>query len=53
MPEDRLTHDERLRLECIAQAIALHGIGTYGPTNIVHTADIFAQYVRDGAEDPQ
>ena len=27
MPEDKLTHDERLRLECVAQAVALHAMG--------------------------
>lgn len=36
MIEDKLTHDERLRLECVAQAIN-HAAGR--PADIKHTLD--------------
>lgn len=46
MPEDKLTHDERLRLECLAQAVGLHAIGPKpSPEVIVTEAKAFEKYV--------
>lgn len=50
MVEDKLSHDERLRLECLAQANAFYatrpGISTHG--NVVATAEAFEEYVKKG-----
>lgn len=47
MIEDKLTHDERLRLECLAQTVALH---TMKPTpsaeGIISTAQKFESFVK-------
>lgn len=45
MIEDKLDHDERLRLECLAQAIAATDEVTQA-TYIVSTAKVFEEYVR-------
>lgn len=46
MTEDKLTHDERLRLESLAQATALHAMKpTPSPEKIVSDARVFEQYV--------
>lgn len=41
MVEDKLTHDERLRLECLAQAVALHAMGNKP------SADVLIKYAED------
>ena len=49
MIEDKLSRDERLRLECLAQAIAKHQMKppvTAGV--IIRDAQQFEVYVRDG-----
>jgi len=54
MIEDRLTHEERLRLECLAQSVARSGMvlgRSENDTNIVDRAKLFEDYVsgrRDG-----
>ena len=47
MIEDKLEHDERVRLECLAQAIAM-GRHTAAPDQIVASAMIFQKYVMTG-----
>jgi hypothetical protein len=47
MIEDKLTHDERLRLECIAQANAQMG-PPQSAEHIIDKASKFEKYVRDG-----
>lgn len=49
MIEDKLTHDERLRLECLAQAVALSAF--VRETDIQNTASTFEKYVRSVVED--
>lgn len=45
MIEDKLTHNERLRLECIAQAVASH-IGQAPTTEqLIKRAERIEQYV--------
>lgn len=48
MIEDKLTHDERLRLECVAQAIAAGAMASTPAELIVARAVVFEQYVREG-----
>lgn len=49
LPEDKLSHDERLRLECLAQAVALHTMGPKpSPEVIVTEAERFAAFIRGG-----
>jgi hypothetical protein len=50
--EDKLTHDERVRLECVAQSIGLMQGGLIEPTcaAVVLTATRLEQFVRDGAQ---
>lgn len=45
--DDKLTHDERLRLECLAQAISLSTakLGGESPEQIVKVAQAFQSYV--------
>lgn len=52
MLEDQLTHDERLRLECLAQAIASTGsIVTRNDIMIViNRARVFEEFVRESTE---
>lgn len=48
--EDKLGHDERLRLECLAQAIAYrtHRQLTESPEQTIQRATEFEQYVARG-----
>lgn len=50
MIEDKLAHDERLRLECLAQAVAtVSGRPQPAPTQfITDRAEIFRQFVQNG-----
>lgn len=49
MTEDLLSHDERVRLEALAQSIASHA-QRLGPAaaddDVVATATVFEQYIR-------
>jgi len=47
MIEDKLEHDERVRLECLAQAVAMHR-PTLSPAAIVDAAAEFEQFVKEG-----
>ena len=51
MPEDKLTHDERLRLECLAQANLAGARAGMSPESVVRAAQEFEQYVR-GEDEP-
>ena len=52
MTEDLLSHDERLRLECVAQAVALHAMKpTPSAEHIVSMGRQFAAYIADPPED--
>jgi hypothetical protein len=46
--EDKLDHEERLRLECLAQAIAARNV-TESPDQTVKRAAEFEKYVRSGS----
>lgn len=48
MMEDKLEHDERLRLECLAQAIAAQAALGRGGQGIVTRAAEYEKYVRTG-----
>jgi hypothetical protein len=48
--EEVLTHDERLRLECIAQAVAFNTMKNISPETIVTQARRFEIFIR-GTED--
>lgn len=49
MMEDKLEHDERLRLECLAQSIAAQmALGARGSQGIIARAADFEKYVRTG-----
>lgn len=51
MMEDKLTHDERLRLECVAQAVVSLGAPagrSVGDDAIVRRAAQIEAYVREG-----
>jgi hypothetical protein len=52
MNEDKLSHDERLRLECLTQAIASVEAGTvshpFRGLNLIDLAIQFEEYVREG-----
>lgn len=52
MIEDKLTHDERLRLECLAQSIAAKAawLGPNAPTYL-ELAALFESYVVGKASD--
>lgn len=50
MIEDKLTHDERLRLECIAQANLSKGMGDGNPLSILKAAALYEEFIRDGAK---
>lgn len=51
MMEDKLEHDERLRLECIAQAVQASAsslrASTVTPDRIVTIAKSFERYITD------
>jgi hypothetical protein len=50
MIEDKLTHDERVRLEALAQAIARNATMRPAPTvTVLEDAKRFEQWIRDGA----
>lgn len=49
MIEDKLTHDERLRLECIAQANASKGMSGGDPAAVLKAAAMYEKFIRDGA----
>lgn len=51
--DDVLTHDERLHLECVAQAIAMHSsvMGPKSAEQIVQTAKEFAHYIQGDTKD--
>ena len=50
MVEDKLSHDERLKLECLAQSIAfnayVHGPHPANPAKIIYAAEVFEKYVK-------
>lgn len=46
MIEDKLSHDERLRLECIAQANVLAHGKSVSAEQVVDTAARFERYVK-------
>lgn len=52
MEEDKLTHDERLRLECLAQANVTLG-ATVGKSphfaNVTDYAKAYETYIKEGA----
>lgn len=48
MIEDKLDHDERLRLECLAQAIARNAPRSNDRSVVVRDAKAFEQYVTTG-----
>ncbi len=50
MVDDILTHDERLRLECLAQANATSS-PRQDPETIIDKAIRFETYIRTGAKD--
>lgn len=54
MIEDKLTHDERLRLECLSQAVAKHasfGGGTKPSDEaIISTARSFEKFMKEPAD---
>lgn len=50
--EDKLTHDERLRLECVAQAVqlsAIHVARRGGASPVLEMAADLEKFVREGA----
>lgn len=48
---DVLTHDERLRLESLAQAVAHHAMSpSRQPDQVVNTAKHFEQYIKEHAQ---
>ena len=52
MHEDKLNHDERLRLEALAQAVQLHAMGPKpSPEVIVREATTFAAFIRGTADE--
>lgn len=51
MIEDKLTHDERLRLECIAQAVQTTAArANHSAEQVLAYAMRFEAYIRDGKE---
>lgn len=48
--EDKLTQDQRLRLECLAQANA-RSSSMVGSAIVIEVASEFETYVRDGKKD--
>lgn len=54
MNEDKLSHNERLRLECIAQAVAFLQMKPHMISkNIVEVARVFEEYLRERTITPQ
>lgn len=50
MLEDKLTRDERIRLECLAQANVLSSGFGMTPTTIIDRAKQFERYIRENTE---
>lgn len=50
MIEDKLTRDERIRLESLAQAVASSGMHQEGTETIIHKAKRFETYIRSEEE---
>lgn len=52
MIEDKLTHDERVRLECVAQAVAMNAtiLGPCTSTQVIDAARQFERYVKGSQE---
>lgn len=48
MFEDKLTHEERLRLECLSQAQMTIGIHPAPTTQVIDRAALFEEYVKNG-----
>lgn len=49
MMEDKLLHDERLRLECLAQSIAAQmALGGSGRQDIIQRAAQYEEFVKNG-----
>lgn len=46
MIEDKLTHDERLRLECVAQSVANNAMQRASVEKIVSDARAFEEFIR-------
>lgn len=46
MHEDKLEHDERLKLECIAQAVANNAMQRPSAEKIISDAKIFEKYIK-------
>lgn len=49
MIEDKLTHDERRRLECLAQSVILMAALRPSPEQLIEIATRFDLYVETGA----
>jgi hypothetical protein len=47
--EDKLTHDERLRLEALGQAAGVYGLQGAPPAAVIAAAREFERYVKDGS----
>lgn len=47
MIEDQLTRDERIRLECLNQAVASKTMTSSTPLDIIDTAKKFEGYIRE------
>lgn len=50
MIEDKLSHDERLRLECVAQAVSSSTLNGNSAEGIVYKASKFEDYIRNGSK---
>lgn len=50
MVEDKLSRDERLRLECVAQAVAYSQMKQVIPRDIVSAAKEFEEYISGGRD---
>lgn len=49
MIEDKLEHDERLRLECLAQSVAVHNMNRVVPADeIIIRAARYEKFVKTG-----
>lgn len=51
MPEDQLTHDERLRLEAVNQSNALNAGGHVSSTKLVQDAAAIEAFIRGDDSD--
>lgn len=49
MIEDKLAHAERVRLECLAQAVAMKGMG--GAGDVITLASLFEMFVVGPGDD--